>query len=129
MSALRFRVVPGDYAISRLPLDAPFPPQPADRFHCTLIAGPWRTVYGPADSAPRNRGDVRVESGWALLELDGSFGFDEVGIVAAWTAPLARVGIPLMALSSFDTDYLLVKQDRLAEALAAWSTAGIIHLG
>lgn len=129
MSALRFRVIPGDYAISRMPVDARVPQQPAGSFHCELLSGPWRTLYGPVEYAPPESTLVRVESGWALLELDGSFAFDVVGVMAAWTAPLAREGISLMALSSFDTDYLLVKHDRLAAALAAWSTAGIIHLG
>lgn len=125
MRTLRFRVLPGEFAISRLPRDMAAPDQPAHSFHCELLSGPWRTLYGLAQHAPPAGDRIQVESGWVLLELDGNFAFDVVGVMARWTTPLARAGIALMALSSFDTDYLLVKQARLADALAAWSADGI----
>lgn len=125
MSALRFRVLPGEFAVSRLPRELTVPAQPAHSFHCELFSGGWRTLYGLAQHAPPVGAQIQVESGWALLELDGSFAFDVVGVMARWTAPLAHAGIALMALSSFDTDYLLVKHTRLADALAAWSADGI----
>jgi hypothetical protein len=63
---------------------------------------------------------VRVEGGWRCLKVAGPLDFALTGILAALTAPLAAARIPLFALSTFDTDYLLVKAadlDRAAEAL------------
>jgi hypothetical protein len=47
-----------------------------------------------------------------------------VGVLAGLTAPLARAGISLFAVSTFDTDYLLVRDVKLHEALAALRAAG-----
>jgi hypothetical protein len=50
--------------------------------------------------------------------------FDQVGILASLAQPLAQAGISLFVVSTYDTDYLLVKQDRLESALEALRTAG-----
>lgn len=58
----------------------------------------------------------RREDGWAAMRVAGPLDFALTGIVAGLTAPLAEAGIPVFVISSFDTDYLLVKADRLAAA-------------
>ncbi len=62
---------------------------------------------------------VRKRGGWRCLEVEGPLELDETGILAALTRPLAAAGVPLFALSTFDTDYLLVPAARLDRALAA----------
>jgi hypothetical protein len=67
---------------------------------------------------------VRAEKGWRVLRVVGTFEFSTVGILASLTTPLAEAGIGLFALSTFDTDYLLVKEhdlDRAVGALRAYS--------
>jgi hypothetical protein len=73
--------------------------------------------------------NARREDGWALLALQGPFAFDAIGILAAFTTPLADAGIPVLAIGSFDTDYLLLKRDWLDAALAALAAAGHEYLG
>jgi hypothetical protein len=68
--------------------------------------------------------DVRAERGWRCLKVVGPFAFSEVGVLSSLTEPLARAGISLFAISTFDTDYLLVKQENLENARAALSAAG-----
>lgn len=68
---------------------------------------------------------VKAEKGWALLKLDGPVPFDAIGVLSALTAPLAEAGIPVFAISTFDTDYLLVKVDRFGDAAAVLRKAGI----
>ena len=68
--------------------------------------------------------DVRAESGWRALEVRGPLDFSLIGVLASLTAPLASAEVSLLAISTFDTDYVLVRDDRLADALAALRGAG-----
>ncbi len=74
------------------------------------------SVVCPESSVP---GDVGCEKGWRVLKLEGPFEFSEVGVLASVTAPLAEAGIAIFAISTFDTDYVLVKEERLDLAFAA----------
>ena len=67
---------------------------------------------------------VRAEPGWRLLELAGPFGFAETGILASILDPLARAGVGILAVSTFDTDFVLVKDEALEAAIAALEEAG-----
>jgi len=62
---------------------------------------------------------ARSEGGWRVLKLEGPFEFSEVGVLASVTAPLAEAGVGIFALSTFDTDYLLVREDQVGSAAAA----------
>jgi len=70
--------------------------------------------------------DIRAEGAWRALKLAGPIPLSAVGILASVTEPLARVGINLFAISTFDTDYVLVASDRLEDARLALSRAGHI---
>ncbi len=67
---------------------------------------------------------VRKAGGWRALEVAGPLDFSEVGILARLTGDLAAAGIPLFALSTFDTDWLLVRESAASEALRALRSAG-----
>ena len=60
--------------------------------------------------------DWKSEKGWRGLMVRGPLDFSLVGILAALAAALAAAGIPIFALSTFDTDYLLVKEPDLFHA-------------
>ena len=65
---------------------------------------------------------IRAEKGWRALRVAGSIEFEVVGVLAALAVPLAGAGISLFALSTFDTDYVLVKEhdlERVAWVLTA----------
>jgi hypothetical protein len=66
-----------------------------------------------------------LEPGWRCFQVSGPLDFALTGILARLTAPLAAAGVPVFALSTFDTDYLLIRQADAAQALAAWTAAGI----
>jgi hypothetical protein len=65
-----------------------------------------------------------VERGWCALRVAGPLDFGMVGVMARLTAPLAEAGVSILALATFDTDYLLVRQPDLPCAIAALRTAG-----
>src|SRR5262245_51964597 len=107
MPGQTFSIIPGEWAVVRLQPDAPLP---------DWILGP-----GSLMSITRTRDELsivcdarvvpegaRYQAGWALLALRGPFAFSEVGILASIVGPLAAAGVPVFALSTFDTDYLLV---------------------
>lgn len=67
---------------------------------------------------------VKQESGWRLFKVAGPMDFSLVGILASLAGPLARARISIMAVSTFDTDYLMVKEPKLREAIKVLKAAG-----
>lgn len=63
--------------------------------------------------------EIQAEKGWRCLMVEGPLAFTEVGILASLTRPLAASGISVFAISTFDTDYLLVKEASLNQAISA----------
>jgi len=64
------------------------------------------------------------EAGWALLKLKGPFALDQIGVLSSVAAPLADAGISIFTISTFDTDYVLVKAAQLSSACEALVAAG-----
>lgn len=75
------------------------------------------TASAPADTVAR-------EDGWRAFRVAGSMAFSMVGVLARLTARLAEAEVSVFAVSTFDTDYVLVKADRLETALAALAADG-----
>jgi len=67
---------------------------------------------------------VAVEDGWAMLRVGGPLDFGLVGVIAALSATLAQAGIPIFVTSTYLTDYVMVKADRLDDAVVALREAG-----
>jgi hypothetical protein len=65
-----------------------------------------------------------VEDGWRALKLEGPIPFEEIGVLSALSGTLAGAGLSVFAISTFDTDYILVKEAHLASALDALAKAG-----
>jgi hypothetical protein len=64
--------------------------------------------------------EVKADRGWQCLKLEGPIPLDAIGIAADFTALLARAKVTVFLISTFDTDYVLVKGrafERAAEAL------------
>ena len=102
----------------------------------TEAAPPWATgpvvsitrtpdelsVVCPAAHVPD---DIRAERDWRGWRVAGTLDFAMVGVLASIAAPLAAAGISIFVVSTFDTDYLLVRQDRMTAATNALRLAGI----
>jgi len=65
----------------------------------------------------------QVERGWRAFALEGPIPFATTGVIASLTVPLAQSKIPVFVVSTYDTDYLLVKQERYDEARAVLARA------
>ncbi len=68
---------------------------------------------------------VRAERGFVAYTVRGPLDFSAVGILARLSQALADAGIPLLALSTFDTDVILVRAERANDAERAWRAAGM----
>lgn len=67
---------------------------------------------------------IRAERGWRLFQFQGPFAFTATGILSAVLTPLATAKIGILALSTFDTDYLMVKNEKLTATIAALKATG-----
>jgi hypothetical protein len=68
---------------------------------------------------------VLSERGFRALVIEGQIDFSMTGVVAAIAGPLAAASVSLFVVSTYDTDYVLVKDDRLDAAIAALQAAGL----
>jgi hypothetical protein len=120
----RLRLLDARFAVCRFDPDEP---PPAWLFHQGVtLYSITRTpdelsVLCPEDDLPPSLG--RCERGWRAFALEGPIPFDEVGVLHALVAPLAAARVPVFAISTYDTDLLLVKEADLARALAALGTS------
>lgn len=76
----------------------------------------------PADRVPA--GATACDAGWRAFRVAGTLDFSLIGILAKLTQTLADSGVGLFAVSTYNTDYILVRQERLADAVEALRRAG-----
>ncbi len=115
-------VAAGQFAVCRLPASEPVPAWAGSAvFSSVTRTADELSVMCPAAQVPAG---VKHEAGWRLLKFAGPFAFGLVGILASVAAPLAAAGISSLAVATFDTDYLLVKADRLDAVVQALTAAG-----
>jgi uncharacterized protein len=65
-----------------------------------------------------------AETDWRVFKAHGPFAFDEIGVLASLTVPLAQQAIGIFVVSTFDTDYLLVHSRQVRKAVGALREAG-----
>lgn len=113
---MRLELLRGEFAIVKLEPDAPIPL--------------WASG-GEFLSITRTPAELSIvhesrEGDWRCLKVEGPLDFSLVGILASLAEPLARAGIPIFAVSTFDTDHILVKAGRADDAIVALESAGHI---
>lgn len=119
---LKFRWLPRPYAIVRLAAaeDIPEWATKGDFASITRTADELSIVC-PADNVPH---DVHFPHRWVCLKLEGPFPFSLTGVLLSFIEPLSSNGIPIFAVSTYDTDYVLVKEDRSEGVVDLLRTAG-----
>ena len=119
---LHLLTIPGRFAVCKLPPDVPVPTwaTAADLFSITRTQDELSVVC-PEEVVPS---EVRSEKGWRCLRVAGGIDFTATGVLASLVSPLAEKGISVFAISTFDTDYLLVKENDWLATLTALKSAG-----
>ncbi len=79
------------------------------------------SIVCPANQVPRG---ICVESGWRCLKIHGPLDLNQTGVLSSLADPLARAGISIFVISTWDTDYLLVKEYNLHSAVRILRSAG-----
>ncbi len=67
---------------------------------------------------------TKSEKGWRCIKLQGPLDFSLTGVLSSITTPLAKGGINIFAVSTYNTDYIFLKTSRLEEATSLLSSAG-----
>jgi hypothetical protein len=119
---VRLRTLPDLYAIFRLDPDAAVPDWVYDSpFWSVTRSDSELSIVCAEEDLPD---ETRAERGWSALELVGPLDFTLTGVVASLVSPLADDKVPVFVLSTFETDYLLVRENDLARAVESLRAAG-----
>lgn len=124
MRTFTLTVRPGLLAVCRLPADAPVPPVPpgAHPLHAVTRTPEELSIVCAEADVPDG---AVADGGWRALTLAGPFDLStEVGVLVRVLQPLADAGIGIFAVSTYDTDHVLVRGRHLESAVAALRGAG-----
>lgn len=124
MSGRDLTLLPGELAIVRLPAGADARtwarPGAAGLLSVTESAEETSVVCDPAATPP----GCETSGPWRALVVAGPLDHALTGVLAAIATPLADAGVPIFAVSTFDTDYVLIPAERAGVAIAALRRAG-----
>jgi hypothetical protein len=121
MTKLRLSILPDPVAVCRLAPDAPVPDWARGAF-LSITRTPDELSIVCDDAAVPS--DVQAERGWRVLKLEGPIPFEMTGVASALLAPLAAARISIFLVSTYDTDYLLLKAGGFARAVDVLRGAG-----
>jgi len=122
VKALTLSVMPQRLAVCRLDPDEMIPDwlRECDFWSITRTAEELSVVL-PQANVPRA---WKAEGGWRCLKVHGPLDFSLTGVLASLASPLAEAGISIFAISTYDSDYALVRDHDLGEAKNVLSEAG-----
>ena len=118
-----FSVLPQSFVIAQLERDADLP-------NAVLASPSFMSITRTGDelsivcAESVATGLARVDSDWRAIKVQGPFAFDQTGVLASLLDPLAAAAIGIFAVSTFDTDYILVKSMNLENAVEVLKDAG-----
>lgn len=121
MNSLSLVLLPSTFGICRLESAAPFPEWATGTFLSITRTPDELSIVCESGNVPEN---IQAERDWRAMRIKGTLDFSLTGILAAISGPLAAAGISIFAVSTFDTDYVLVKANRIDEAIGALEAAG-----
>lgn len=118
---LRIVIHPQRAAVSRLAPDAAIPDWVRGTFLSITRTHAELSIVCDEEAVPDG---ITADRGWRVLEVVGPFEFSVTGVAAALTSALAAAGISLLLIATYDTDYVLVKDELLERAADALRHAG-----
>ncbi|MDX1582732.1 MAG: ACT domain-containing protein [Thermoanaerobaculia bacterium] len=120
--AFRLHLLPGSFTIVHLDRSSSIPDwaSEGELFSATRTADELSIV---CDSALVPEGTARSD-GWSALKVEGPLDFDEIGVIASLGEILAAAEISLFVISTWNTDYLMVRRDALERAIEHLEASG-----
>jgi hypothetical protein len=119
---LKFRQLAGHFAIVRQPPNAAVPEWAAQGDFASITRSEDElSIVCPANNIPPH-----IDPGprWICLKLEGPFPFSQTGVLLSFIEPLSNHGIPIFAISTYDTDYVLVQEEFAGATQQALVAAG-----
>ena len=124
--SLTLTVLPDRFGICRLGAAASVPEWAYQSSFFSVTRTPHElSVVCAEDCIPE---DLLFDQGWKCLEVQGPLDLSATGILSSLSLTLTHAGISIFVVSTYDTDYLLVKEKNLATAIQALATAGHLVL-
>jgi uncharacterized protein len=124
---LKYRVLKERLAVCRFASDARIPAWALEGgFFCVVRTRDELSLVCLEEvcAADRMPDGAPAERGWVALKLEGPFPFSMTGVLASFLQPLAEARISIFAISTFDTDYVLIKRENLEQAVVVLGAAG-----
>ena len=118
---LTLSVLPDSLAICRLEHEAGVPDWAIGHFMSITRTSDELSIVCDERNVPPG---VKADRGWLALKVEGPLDLSLTGVLASIVVALAEAKINIFAISTFDTDYVLVKADRVAEAIGVLRSAG-----
>ncbi len=123
---LRIRFHDTILSVCQLPKDSDAPAEILEHpFTAFFRTHDEATLICPSELVSQN---AKAETGFIPLELVGPFAFNLTGVLAQVANPLAEAGVSIFVLSSFNTDYVLIKANQRTHAEAALHNAGHVFM-
>ena len=111
--------MPDKLAVCRLEKDTRIPSWATDSpFFSISKTRDELSIVCSESSVPDN---IKSEKKWKAFKVEGPLDFSLTGILASLASPLAEAKISIFAISTFDTDYILVKDENLEKAVKVLS--------
>jgi uncharacterized protein len=124
MPNLNLSLLEGHFVVLQLEPSASIPTWALEgEFFTVSKTGEELSIVCLESNVPANL-ELRIERDWVCLELQGPFEFSLTGILLSVLEPLARANVGIFALSTFNTDYVLVKAEHLEQAIVALEGVG-----
>jgi uncharacterized protein len=124
MKTLALEVLARHYAIHRLPPNSSIPDWALNATGFSSITRTSDELSIVCETQNLELEDGQQDTGWACLKLIGPFAFDLTGILTSVLNPLRNAEIGIFAISTYDTDYVLVKLEHLERAVLTLENAG-----
>jgi hypothetical protein len=113
---LILRLLPDRYAIAKLPDRGRWPQLPEGEGIVSITVTDQEISIVCLEAVVP--ADAEVDPGWRVLYAAGPMAFEVTGVIAGLTSPLAAAGVPVLVISTFDGDLLLVWDGDLARSIA-----------
>ena len=123
---LRFRTLSDVFAIVHLAPDALVPGWASKGEFISITRTPDElSIVCPIENIPA---DAHSPHRWRCLKLEGPFPFTQTSVLLSFIEPLSGNDIPIFAVSTYDTDYVLIPQELAERAVAVLQQAGHVEI-
>ena len=119
---MKFKTIEGPFAICRFGPDVIVPDWATSGGFSSITRTPDELSIICEEAVVPS--DVKAERGFRCVRLVGPFDFQAIGILESFLRPLAQAAVPIFAISTYDTDWILIQETHWDRALLVLAKAG-----